>query len=149
MGLLMTTIPTFKRSLLFSIVWLISFTALAQDSVADREAAADRYLRVMPTAQMLDDAFLRLCTQMPSDQRVQCFQRMKAAVQAEALDKIARTAMVKTFSADELNALADFYGSKHGVSAMQKFGIYMGQVMPAVQAEIQRGLQQAGVQSKQ
>lgn len=145
----MTPMPTLKRAPLLAVMWLISFAALAQDSVADREAAADRYLRIVPTAQMLDDAFSQLSKQVPDDQRAQCLQRMRAAVQPEVLDKIARTTMVKTFTADELNALADFYGSKHGMSAMKKFGIYMGQVMPVVQAEIQRGLQQAGIPSKQ
>lgn len=145
----MIPMPTFKRVSLFAIVYLISFTALAQDSVADREAAADRYLRAVPTAQMLDDAFLQMCKQMPEDQRAPCFQRMKTAVSADTLEQIARTAMVKTFNADELNALADFYGSKHGVSAMQKFGTYMAQVMPAIQAEVKRCSQRAGIQPKQ
>jgi len=145
----MTLIPDFKRTAVFAIVWLASFAALAQDGIADREAAADRYLRAMPMAKMLDDVFAMLSKQFPDDQRAQCLERTKAAVRPDALEKIARTAMVKTFSTDELNALADFYGSKHGESAMQKFGIYMGQVMPAVQAEVQRGLQQAGIQPKQ
>jgi hypothetical protein len=33
-------------------------------------------------------------------------------------------------------ALADFYGSPVGKSAMQKFGAYMADIMPVVQAEI-------------
>ena len=41
------------------------------------------------------------------------------------LDRIALNSMVKTFTAGELNALADYYGSKHGQSAMQKFGAYL------------------------
>ena len=57
--------------------------------------------------------------------------------------------MIDTFTADELNALADFYGSKHGNSAMQKFGRYMGQVVPAVQAELQRCFQQIVAEKKQ
>jgi hypothetical protein len=44
--------------------------------------------------------------------------------------------MVKHFSAEELKALADFYGSPVGKSAMSKFGAYMADVMPAIQAEM-------------
>jgi len=44
--------------------------------------------------------------------------------------------MVKNFTTDELKALADFYGSSVGKSAMQKFGAYMADIMPAMQAEI-------------
>ena len=50
--------------------------------------------------------------------------------------------MLKTFTAEELNALADFYGSKNGYSAMRKFGSYMALVTPALQQEVQRALQQ-------
>jgi hypothetical protein len=37
-----------------------------------------------------------------------------------------------------LKALADFYGSPVGKSAMQKFGAYMTDIMPVVQAEIMK-----------
>ena len=45
-------------------------------------------------------------------------------------------AMVKHFTTEELKALADFYGSPVGESAMQKFGAYMADLMPILQAEI-------------
>ena len=45
-------------------------------------------------------------------------------------------AMVKNFTTEELKALADFYGSPVGKSAMQKFGAYMADIMSLVQAEI-------------
>ena len=50
--------------------------------------------------------------------------------------------MVKHFTADELNAMADFYSSKHGASAMSKFGIYMADVMPILMQEIQRAVRE-------
>jgi hypothetical protein len=34
--------------------------------------------------------------------------------------------------------LADFYGSPVGKSAMKKFGAYMADIMPVVQAEIMK-----------
>lgn len=50
--------------------------------------------------------------------------------------------MLKTFTTDELNALADFYASKDGASAMKKFGAYMGDIMPSLMQEIQRAAQE-------
>ena len=47
-------------------------------------------------------------------------------------------AMVKNFTTEELKALADFYGSPVGKSAMQKFGAYMADIMPVMQAEIMK-----------
>jgi len=35
-------------------------------------------------------------------------------------------------------ALADFYGSPVGKSAMQKFGAYMADIMPTIEAEIMK-----------
>ncbi len=114
----------------------------AQDSSADRQAAAARYMSVVPMSKMLEDSFAELAKQLPEDKRAGFIAKMRQTVRADALERIALDSMVKTFTTDELNALADFYGSKPGRSAMQKFGIYMGQVMPAIQAEIQRAVQQ-------
>jgi hypothetical protein len=47
-------------------------------------------------------------------------------------------AMVKHFTSEELKALADFYGSPVGKSAMQKFGAYMSDLMPTIQAEMMK-----------
>jgi hypothetical protein len=41
-----------------------------------------------------------------------------------------------------VNALADFYSSKDGASAMSKFGVSMADVMPSLQQEIQRAFQE-------
>jgi hypothetical protein len=118
----------------------------AQDGSADRQAAAARYMSVVPMSKMLEDSFTELAKQLPQDKRAGFIAKMNQTVRADALERIALDSMVKTFTADELNALADFYGSKPGRSAMQKFGLYMGQVMPAVQAEIQRVVQQQSSQ---
>lgn len=43
---------------------------------------------------------------------------------------------IAAFTTEELKALADFYGSPVGKSAMQKFGAYMADLMPTMEAEI-------------
>jgi hypothetical protein len=53
-----------------------------------------------------------------------------------ALSKAMTDAMAKHFTTEELKALADFYGSPVGKSAMQKFGAYMADLMPIIQAEM-------------
>jgi hypothetical protein len=55
-----------------------------------------------------------------------------------ALSKAMTDAMVKHFTTEELKALADFYGSPVGKSAMQKFGAYMADLMPIIQAEMMK-----------
>jgi hypothetical protein len=41
---------------------------------------------------------------------------------------------VKHFTAEELQALANFYGSPVGKSAMKKFGQFMADAMPNIQS---------------
>jgi len=117
-------------------------SALAQDTPATRQVAADRYLKAVPMAKLLDDTFQEMSKQRPPEQRAQFIADMKKVVRADFLEKTCRQAMVKIFTTDELNALADFYGSKNGSSAMRKFGAYMAEVMPAIQTEVQRGVQE-------
>ena len=136
---------TIKKTAFFAIAFIalaICASAVsAQDSLADRKAAAARYQSVMPMTKMLDDSYSELAKQLPQDKRADFIAKMKQTIRVDTLERIALDSMIKTFTADELNALADFYGSKLGRSAVQKFGIYMGQVMPAIQAEIQRAAQ--------
>jgi hypothetical protein len=73
---------------------------------------------------------------LPPDQAKKFREVMTKELDSEALDKAMRDAMIKHFTADELGALADFYGSKIGKSAMAKFGAYMADVMPVMQAEL-------------
>jgi Uncharacterized protein conserved in bacteria (DUF2059) len=73
---------------------------------------------------------------------------MRQFVRIDEIEKIARRAMLKTFTAQELNALADFYSSPHGASTMKKFGVYMGDVMPSLMQEIQRAVTEFQAQKK-
>jgi len=68
---------------------------------------------------------------------------MHTLIHIDALEKITKDAMVKTFTADELNALADFYSSAIGKSAMKKFGSYMSEIMPHIQQELMRAGEEA------
>ena len=63
---------------------------------------------------------------------------MTSQLDIAALTKAMIDSMVKHFTTEELKALADFYGSPVGKSAMQKFGAYMADIMPAMEAEIMK-----------
>ena len=73
---------------------------------------------------------------LPEEERVAFKEAMNTKLDIDALNKLMLDAMVKTFTADELKALADFYSSPVAQSAMSKFGAYMADVMPAIQAEM-------------
>jgi hypothetical protein len=46
--------------------------------------------------------------------------------------------MQKNFTADELRALTDFYGSSAGKSALKKLNLYKMELMPALQGEMMK-----------
>ncbi len=122
------------------VLALFASNAIAADSPELRAAAADRYLKVVPVSRMLDDTFNELAKQVPPERRDQFLKQVKPLVRADMIERVSRESMVKVFTADEINALADFYSSQNGASIMKKFGVYMGMVMPVMQQEIQQAL---------
>ena len=109
---------------------------LATDSKEARTQAAERYLAVVPISQLLDDTFREMSKSLPKAIREGFVAQMRIVVRADVLEAATRASLVRHFTVDELNAMAEFYSSPHGASAMRKFGAYMADVMPAVQEEM-------------
>jgi len=108
----------------------------APDTPETRRKEAERYLQVSPPKALLEDMADKIAANLPPDQREQFKRIMTTDLDIAALSKAMTDAMVKDFTTEELKALADFYGSPVGKSAMQKFGTYMADIMPVMQAEI-------------
>ncbi len=138
----MNLISATRLAAVASALSLACLSALAEDTYAQREAAADRYLQAVPMAKMMDDMISELSKQIPEEKRAHFLQFMKTAIRMDYLERLTRESMIKTFTTDELNALADYYGSQHGVSAARKFGVYLAEIMPALQAEMQRAVKE-------
>jgi hypothetical protein len=133
-----------KMKMLHSFLLLSALFAAvpaAADSDEERVAAAKRYLEVAQMSKITDDTVNELAKGIPAEQRDKFLDFMHNAVRPEVLEQAAMASMVKVFTADELNALADFFGSSVGRSAMGKFGLYMADVMPVIQQEMFRALQ--------
>ncbi|HEX4984606.1 MAG TPA: DUF2059 domain-containing protein [Burkholderiales bacterium] len=128
------------------LLWLCALLAAApawavEDAEADRVAAAKRYLEIAQMGKLLDDAQVEMAKMLQPEEREEFLAHMRKTVRVEVLEKAAMDSMVRVFTAEELNALADFYSTPVGKSAMGKFGLYMADVMPAVQEEIVRAMQ--------
>jgi len=133
---------------IFTITWLLVsiFTlniAVAGDTISERNKAADRYLKAMPIQKIMDDSTLAVSKNIPQGKRDAFINKMHELIHVKELEKITKEAMVKVFTADELNALADFYGSEIGKSAMKKFGTYMSEIMPHIRQELVRAGEEA------
>jgi hypothetical protein len=130
-----------KQTFLLTVLTLIiscSFAFSATDTPETRRREAERYLQASPPKAVFEDVADKMAANVPADQREQFKKLMTTQVDIAALTKAMIDAMVKNFTTEELKALADFYGSPVGKSAMQKFGAYMADVMPVMQAEIMK-----------
>ena len=115
-----------------------AFVLSATDTPETRRHEAERYLQAVPPKALFEDMADKMATNLPADQRQQFKQMMTKDLDIAAVSKAMTDAMIKHFTTEELKALADFYGSPVGKSAMQKFGAYMADLMPIIQAEMMK-----------
>ena len=138
----MPAIPA--RLLLPVLLLLFSCPALAlDDTPQNRAQQADRYLEAVPPQSMMNDMSSKMAETLPEEQRDEFKTLLQKHLDMARIAEAIKAAMVKTFNADELKALADFYGSEVGKSAMGKMGAYMAEVMPATMKEVQAALVKA------
>src|SRR5207249_10482288 len=93
---------------------------------------------VTPPKASFDDIADQMAAHLPPDQRDQFKKLMTSHLAIAALTKAMIDSMVTNFTTEELKALADFYGSPVGKSAMQNFGAYVAAIMPVMEAEIMK-----------
>ncbi len=123
------------------ILMFFSFPALAlEDSYENRVQQAERYMAAIPPEEMMQDMAQNMSMNLPPEQRQEFRSVLLEYLDIDVLSNAMTTSMVKAFTADELSALADFYGSSIAKSAMKKMGIYMADIMPVVQAEIMKAV---------
>jgi hypothetical protein len=112
------------------------------DTPENRAAQIDRYLRVAPPSEMLDEMATQVAKTMPESQQETYRKLMHEYVDVDALTDAMRESMLRHFTADELKAIADLYESPVGKSAMSKMGAYMADVMPVIMSEVRKAMAQ-------
>ncbi len=130
-------------SLLLSALLLAAPAFALEDTPENRLAEAQRYLAATPPQEMIADMADQMAKNIPAEKRQEFKNLMTKHLDLEAFSAAMISAMVKNFTADELSALADFYGSPLGKSAMKKFGAYMADMMPEVQSEMMKAVTRA------
>ena len=137
------------RLLFLALLLQVSPVFALDDTPQNREQQADRYLNAVPPDTMMSDMAAKMAESLPEEQRDQFKALLTKHLDMTRVTAAIRAAMVKTFSAGELQALADFYGSDVGKSAMSKMGTYMAEVMPATMNEVQAALGKAEEEAHQ
>jgi hypothetical protein len=129
------------KTSLVAVAAFVLITSIANaepDTPETRRREAERYLQATPPKVMFEDLADKMAANLPPDQRAQFKAMLTSNLDIPAVTKAMIDSMVKRFTTEELKALADFYGSPIGKSAMKKFGDYMADVMPTMQAEIMK-----------
>jgi len=109
-----------------------------EDTPANREKEADRYLAASPPSEMLNEMVIGASKRMPESQKETFITMMTKNFDIAELTRAMKESMVKVFTADELKALADFHGSAIGKSASKKMNAYMIDMMPVIQTEMKK-----------
>ena len=108
------------------------------DTLENRRIAVERYLAAMPPDELIADGIRELTALRPEGQRDEAARLMRELIRPDRIRRIVTEAMIKRFTAQELNALADFYGSEAGRSVARKFGAYIADIQPKILAEFVR-----------
>lgn len=145
----MRTMAVGLLALLVSFFTGAAFAADVPDTHGNRLAAARSYLEVVSMKDMMRDMVSESTKNLPENIRPSYIQYMTKTIRVEVLESTALASMAQHFTVKELKALAAFYGSPEGRSAMKKFGAYMADVMPVIQQEMLRAQQQLENQSRQ
>lgn len=135
--------------LLLSSIRIDAFAADIPDSHGTRLAAAQHYLEIVSMKDMVRDMISESAKNLPENVQLSLAQLMTKVIRVDVMERTALASMAQHFTVKEINALADFYGSPEGRSAMKKFGAYMADVMPVIQQEMLRAQKQLEIQSNQ
>jgi hypothetical protein len=92
---------------------------------------------------MLHEVANRVAPTLPEKNRKIFMEVMNSPGIEQAADRITLDGLVKYFTVDELNAMVAFYGSPTGKAAFKKFAPYMGEIMPQIQQEVRKAIEEA------
>jgi hypothetical protein len=92
---------------------------------------------------MFADMAEKMAVNWPPPEREKFKKALTSELNVAAVTNGMMQGLVKYFTTDELKALADFYGSPVGKSAMKKFPSYMAELMPTIEREVRRAQERA------
>lgn len=132
------------KSLFFLAILAVTTLAFAlEDNTNNRQAQAQRYLDANPPqaiAQALADqtAFI-----LPERERKPYLEMLTKHLDLAVINQSMHKALVKHFTANELEVLANFYSNPEAKTALAKMDNYMTEVLPVLQNEMLKAQQKA------
>lgn len=96
-----------------------------EDTQENRSSQADRYLKANPPSEDFTEMAAVIAKTVPEYDRERFLAAMPKNLDLDTLTKNFKELLVKTFTADELKILADFYSLPEARTAMKKMSKYM------------------------
>lgn len=132
-----------KPLFFLSIFALTTFAFALEDNVVNRQTQANRYLEANPPKAMAQALADQTATILPEAERKPYLEMLTKYLDISVINQAMHSALVKHFTADELEVLANFYSNPEAKTALVKMDVYMAEVLPALQAEMLKAQQKA------
>ena len=113
------------------------------DTPETRAAAAQRYAATFDLTEMMAQTFQAVAKSMPPETRDEVLKRANDLVNVQDMQAFMLKVMVELFTTQELNKLADFYGSAEGQSVLKKTPQMMARIMPYMQRQMMMSIRRA------
>ncbi len=107
------------------------------DTAENRQAAANRYMRTFDQQELRARIGEEMMARLPEQARV-ILEGMIRATDLSIVDNAMRDTLVEVYTADELNALAAFYGTDIGKEITGKQNKFLAQMMPILVQALMR-----------
>lgn len=111
-------------------------------------AAAQTYLKQIPADMQVQAVLKNMAEKVSPEKREEFLKIAKETIVVEKLNADAEHALASTFTADELKAMTEFFGSEKGRTIMTKMALYQQQLLPTVNEMVTKlmiRLQEAGI----
>ncbi len=106
----------------------------------ERLERAQKMHEIWPIRPKIEAALERVAQNIPQTERLRFKAAMRKAIEFQALEEASIDAMAEIFTAKELDAMIDFYGSKEGRSVSVKTGDYEQALQPVLVKMLDKAL---------
>ena len=112
------------------------------DTLEARTRVADEYFEVIHMKKMMTDMAKEVSKQLPAEQRASFEELIIKRVRIQYLEDEAKKSLTKHFTLKELELFVEFIKHPEGKSGMDKMKYYMADLMPVIQNEMRRAIQE-------
>ncbi|TXH71621.1 MAG: DUF2059 domain-containing protein [Thiothrix sp.] len=132
------------KSLFFLCILAITTLAFAlEDNVDNRQMQAKRYLEANPPKEIAQALADQTVSILPEAERKPYIEMLTKHLDLTTINQSMHAALVKYFTADELEVLANFYSNPEAKTALAKMDKYMTDILPVLQSEMLKAQQKA------